>query len=164
MATVILTTPPLEMLLSAKQKHHKEKRWLDEGSIVTFDVLQVTAFNVELSVNNNPNHIIWLSQLNEIFFNIKDFSFCTGEIRHKNGLISATNDMDCESFAKYIKGKRFKVLTNTDGKVAKIDKEYCNGMTYQEIQTRVKSLIDQQNFSEAVKYLQPATQYSLQEL
>ena len=161
---VVNITRPLEFYLSAKQKHHDEKRWLDDGSIVTFNVIQITTFNIELSVNDNPNHIIWFSQLNEIFFNLKDFSFCTGDIIHKNGKSIPTKDMDLNTFVNFIKGKRFKILTNTDGKVAKIDNEYCAGMTIIEIQKRIKSLIDLHNYSEAVKYLLPATQYTLQEL
>ena len=163
MAKVQINQSPFEIALISKKKFHKQQRWLDDGSVVTFDIKQITSSNAEFTVNNNSNHIIWYSQLTELFFNINDMSLNTGEIFHKNGNVSATRDMDVDSFVNFVKGKRFKVLVNTDGKVAKVDKDFCEGMSYEYIHDTVKNLLEQNKYTEAAKYLIPSTQYSLQE-
>lgn len=165
MSTIVLNTPPLELFLSSKRKRTSEQRWLEDGSIISLSVKEKTLSNAEFIVNGNPNHLIWYSQLTEIFLSIEDFEFYTGDLIYKDGVKIRTQDLDLDKFVKFVsEGRKFRVSTNPDGKVAKLDREFCGGRKYVDIAERVKSLSKEGKYSEAVKYLLPATQYTLYEV
>ena len=58
-----------------------QQRWLDESSIITFSVKQRTGSNIEFLVNGNPNHLIWYTQLSDIFLDLTSLELISGYIR-----------------------------------------------------------------------------------
>lgn len=165
MSSVVLNTSPLEIFLSSKRKRTSVQRWLEDGSIINLSIKEKTSNNAEFIVNGNPNHLIWYSQLTEIFLSIEEFVLYTGDLIYKNGIKIPTKDLDLDKFVKFVsEGRKFRVVTNPDGKVAKLDREFCGDMPYFAVAEKVKSLSEEGKYSEAVKYLLPATQYTLYEL
>lgn len=116
------------MDVAKRKKIHKPsdhvQRWLDNDDKVSFELLNITSWNAEFCINGNKNHIIWYSQLAEIFLLLKNLSLVTGGIYIKNGDAKAVRDYPPEEFAKFVKGKTFRVRVNADGMVARFTDDF----------------------------------------
>lgn len=151
-------------LLGSKQLYIPEdevKRWIDNNSHIRLSLKQKTAANAEFYVNENKNHIIWYSQLSEVFFNIDNQVLCCGDLIKKNGTKSLICDIEIDEFIEYVKDKTFRVSVNPEGDVAKFRKGF--EITSELINT-IKQSITMGDYKTVSKYLALSTEYTLTEI
>ena len=141
------------------------KRWLDPGSIVSFSVNKRTSKNIEFKINDDENHLIWYSQLETIFFNLDSMSLCCGEIINKDGEKALFAKIKAHEFEEYAKNRRFRVILNSDGKVAKFrNNTLPAGTSYIDAENMINNLIDDNQFEKTGDYLETSNQYTLEEI
>ena len=128
-------------------------------------VNKTTNRNAEFIINGHPNHLMWYSQFSEIFFNLDTMSLCSGSIKKHNGESIYVRDMTHEAFADYVTGKKFKVILNPEGEVAKINWEKLPQIIYYEDAANIiRNLCLEGKYSEAASYLVSGQEYELLEL
>jgi len=85
-------------------------RWLNNNEIIEFTNPKFTSRNIEFEINNNPNHKIWLSQLQGLFINENEkgvIYYGSIYLRDNNELI--TRSLTSDKFWDIVKDKRFQV-------------------------------------------------------
>ena len=135
--------------------------WIEDGSIVTLDVINRTGINVEFSINGSTNHHIWFSQLGEAFFDVETLDLWGGQIFFKDGrkqLIAVEYDNNPDAFADAVRGKRFKVEVKKDGCLFRFDRD-MPGDNYGERKQLILDLLEQGKVQDALKYLRAAQGY-----
>lgn len=141
------------------------QRWLEENSIVQFSLNKRTAQNAEFIINNNPYHLIWYSQLSEIFFQIENYSLCSGMIIWKDGTRCVTFELGVEQFISTTKGKKFKVVVNPDGPVAKFARNaFDANTTISKAYQIIIDLINKKEWRQAASFLSESKEYTLIEI
>lgn len=141
----------------------REKRWLDDGSIITLSENKRTSSNVEFMVNDDPKHLVWYSQLSKVFLQLELLETCSGAITFKNGEKKLVNEYAAWDFIDVVKGKKFRVSVNPDGDVAvPSDKQYRG--TWGELTNLVKKHLDNDDIDAAADLLKPDTEYELTEV
>lgn len=138
------------------------KRWLDDGEIIELKPETYIGDNVEFSINGNDRFLIWLSQLNETFIDLKNLELTSGKLINKLGAVAFIQFIKPIDFIDYIKGKKFKVKVNS--KVAKFNVDKLQGLSALEAKELIQSLVREKKFTEAANYLIGACEYSLIEL
>ena len=143
----------------------RTKRWLDHDSTIKFELKELTSSNAEFIINDNPDHLIWFSQISDPFLHLETFNLVSGSFVKKDGTQIALANMRLYDFISYVKGKTFRVVVNPDGEVAKFDKEKLpSNQEYNKIINTIKELVQTKNFIKAAEYLLPATAYDFYEI
>ena len=140
--------------------------WIEDGSIVTLDVIKRTGINVEFSINGSTNQYIWFSQLGEAFFDVETLDLWGGQIFFKDGrkqLIAVEYDNNPDAFADAVRGKRFKVEVKKDGCLFRFDRD-MPGDNYGERKQLILDLLEQGKVQDALKYLRAAQGYNFFEV
>lgn len=140
-----------------------QQRWLDESSIITFSVKQRTGSNIEFLVNGNPNHLIWYTQLSDIFLDLTSLELISGYIKLKNGNEIYICTYDPFQFENLVLGKKFKVKLVSNEAVSFEGKIPC--VNYSECLSFIKNLLEKGEVGKAAGYLSsPRSVYGLEEV
>lgn len=86
-----------------------EKRWMDEGDIVSFTNPKERFGNAEFEINSQKFWLIWFSQLYTPLYNgdLNNPQVCS--IKIKDGILYAPMNLTFPKFWNMVRGKRFKV-------------------------------------------------------
>ena len=87
-----------------------QKRWMDEGDIVSFsNPTKNTRDNAEFKINGRADWLIWFSQLYTDFYtgDLDNGSVCSFKL--KNGSYVFPSKLPLDRFRNAIEGKKFKV-------------------------------------------------------
>lgn len=91
-------------------------RWLDDGSVIEFTSANIYTSNAEFEINNDPNHLVWFSQLNALFIDKDDVEkLYTGSIQLKGTEPRLIRDIFPDDFWNMVKNKKFKVIVDDNG-------------------------------------------------
>ena len=95
-------------------------RWLDNGMIVEFTkpVFNASDTNVEFEINNNPNHKVWLSQLQGVFMNDDNRGelYC-GLMTLKDGTENVIRELSSLEFWDIVKDRKFRVSIDNNARL-----------------------------------------------
>lgn len=100
--------------------YHGEIRWLDNGSVIEFThpVFNASDTNVEFEINNNPNHKIWLSQLQGVFMNDNNRGeLYSGLMSLKDGTENIMRTLSPQIFWDIVKGRKFRVSIDDNARL-----------------------------------------------
>lgn len=91
-----------------------EKRYFNDGEVITFTGCSRTMSNAKFEINNDPNWYVWFSQLNMRFL---DENLTTnghnGVIRLLDGTVKDIPEIGPDEFYELVKGKKFRVEVDT---------------------------------------------------
>lgn len=138
---------------------------MDNDEAIEFTVIKSTAKNIEFCVNGDSKHLIWFSQLNEVFFKMDSMYPCAGKIIKKDGSYLYIWKMSPTEFLEYVRGKKFRVSINPDGDIAKFKGDaFQAGTTYDEAAAFIRKLASEGKCDEAIGYLMDGREYSFIEI
>jgi hypothetical protein len=93
-------------------------RWLDNDTTIEFTNPKFTNRNVEFEINNNPNHKIWLSQLQGVFMNDNNRGeLYSGLMTLKDGTKKAIRTLSPQKFWDIVKGRKFRVSIDENARL-----------------------------------------------
>lgn len=146
---------------------NEHMRWLENESIVEFTDASFTYSNAEFTINSDPNHLIWFSQLSNIGLT-KDLELVGGLFVLKNGTRKHLFEMNVDEFWRNAQGKRFAVIV-PDNQVfsfnAKSEKwNDIPGRKYSEARDYVERCIKDGKYSELYDFIKPNSIYHLVEV
>lgn len=90
-------------------------RWLEDNEIIKFTSPKFTSRNVEFEINNDPNHKIWLSQLQGLFMNENEKgTIYLGKIYLRDKTEILARSLLPENFWEIVRDKKFQVSIDED--------------------------------------------------
>lgn len=140
------------------------QRWLEDNSEVRFSIKRPTLRNALFTINGNPNHEMWYSQLAEVFINVDNLELSWGEIIKKDGSHVFIEDMGAQGFTEYVTNKTFRVIVNPNGRVAKFNPKAFPYNTINQARQRIIELVESKQIRKAASYLIQAKEYTLVEI
>ena len=143
-------------------------RWLVNDSEIEFTAVnEQNDFNYEFEINGSSNHLIWFSQISGVHLNPDDVSqFTSPTINWKDGTQTLIIDLFPMEFWQKVKGKRFKVLVESDFPIM-IDK--WNPMvqelgTIKAVTDYIAENLDNENYDAVNGMTKAATAYAFVEV
>lgn len=144
-------------------------RWLTEGEIIEFtSIITNYSSNAEFEVNNNPNHLIWFSQLRGAYLNPNNLClYMWPDITLKDGSEIILNyNIDYSRFWSIVKNKKFRVEIGIDFpiKINEKSEQVKQLRSVPDIVSYIKDNLEKRNYDAVKGMTKKATPYSFIEV
>lgn len=123
----------------------KVKRYLEDGTIIEFTDPKFTDKNVEVRINHNPSHKMWLSQFKGFYADISEEDPLYSSITlKKEGKLNFYN-MDGHTFWNLVEKKQFKVSVKFYYKISWQEKKHLNIIIYDRLCRKLRNYLLEKN-------------------
>ena len=144
---------------------YSEMRYMDEGEIVSFEVLNKKSdFNWEFYLNGDRSRRIWFSQLNGYYLFREGDDVYTCALILKDSAPEHIPFLSPEEFWLKVKGKKFRVSLDTEK--FEIDRWHpkCQGRMVLELVKEICKALDEGRYSDMKGMTKAKTIYTLEEV